>query len=117
MLILSKNMLTTMRKGFIAVFKPTAGWDSSSVITYFLSLSERMLRERGNSYSRFVHLAGAGTGYCGLYGGMMTSEEREAIAETIDRALAASQQAMQARKEVSALLGTLKTYLIDFEKH
>jgi len=47
----------------------------------------------------------------------MTNEEREAIAETIDLALAASHEAMQARKEVSALLATLKLYLIDFEKH
>ena len=47
----------------------------------------------------------------------MTKEEREAIAETIDLALAASHEAIQARKEASALLETLKTYLIDFEKH
>jgi hypothetical protein len=47
----------------------------------------------------------------------MTNEEREAIAETIDLALAASHEAIQARKEALALLETLKLYLIDFEKH
>ena len=47
----------------------------------------------------------------------MTNEDREAIAETIDLALAASHAAIQSRKEAAALLEALKLYLIDFEKH